>query len=168
MCTSYCMHFLLVFLWLRGCFQRDTLRMGKLMHQRTSSRKIHLTWWQLVSIRENLIYLETISLAISFRLNFTVLPGFNQREEKKTTSLNLVREKLWSSQQGCLCKKIPHCWSKSYCLMPCCILMKTWSHAPDFPVQLMDGEYGSIRRHTFFSALFYFWLLYWVLYLNHL
>lgn len=88
-----------------GCFQRDTLWVGKLMHQRASSRKIHLTWWQLVSIRENLIYLKTISLAISFRLNFAVLPGFNQREEEKATSLNLVREKLWSSQQGCLCKK---------------------------------------------------------------
>lgn len=67
----------------------------KLMHQGTSSRKIHLTWWQLVSIRENLIYSRTISLAISFWLTSPPFPKlrFNQREEEKATSLNLVRER---------------------------------------------------------------------------
>lgn len=130
----------------------------KLMHQGTSSRKIHLTWWQLVSIRENLIYLRTISLAISFWLTSLPFPKlrFNQREEEKATSLNLVRERTLKSagrlfkRKGTV-RKISHCcWSKSDFLTPYCILMKTLSHVPDFPFQLMDEEYCSIRRHTFF------------------
>lgn len=76
----------------------------KLMHQRTSSRKIHLTWWQLVSIRENLIYLKTISLAISFRLNFAALPkALDSIKARRKEQLHWIwsHRKLWSPQQGC-------------------------------------------------------------------
>lgn len=167
-CISYCTHFLLVFLWLRGCFQRDTLRAGKLKHQRTSSRKIHLTRWQLVSIRENLIYLKTISLAISFRLNFAVLPGFNQREEEKATLLNLVREKLWSSQQGCLCKK--NISLLVQIRLPGALLHfnENVKPCPRFSFAADGWGVWLHEKAHIFSTLFYFWLLYWVLYLNHL
>ena len=125
------------------------------MHQRTSSRKIHLTWWQLVSIRENLIYLKTISLAISFRLNFAVLskaPGSIKEERKKQLHW-IWSERNYEAHSKAVkiyVRKISHCWSKYDFLMPYCILMKTLNRVPDFPSQLMDEDYWSVGRHRFF------------------
>lgn len=96
LCTTDAMRFLLMPLWLPKLLSQGYHKTaGKLMHRGTSSRKIHLTWWQLVSIRENLIYLRTITLAISFQLTSLPFPKlqFNQRQEEKGTSLNLARKR---------------------------------------------------------------------------
>lgn len=108
LCATYAMHFLLMLLWWPRLLSQGYHKTAeKLMLQGTSSRKIHLTWWQLVSIRENLIYLRTITLAISFRLTSLPFPKprFNQRQEEKVTSLNLARKRTSKWRWCCLEKR---------------------------------------------------------------
>ena len=170
------MHFILMFFWLLGLLPEGYPKTAeKLMHPGTSSRKIHLTWWQLVSIRENLIYLRTISLAISFLLTSLPYPKLQVQSERggKSNFTQFGHREGFEAhskavQRKGTIRKIAHCcWSKSDFRMPYCILMKTWSQVPDFFFSWWMGS-SAAEESTHSFCLFSFQLLYWVLYLNHL